>query len=277
MRTSDLWTTYGPVSRRDNDSHATDAGRAAHLSRLLGDRPAGDLSLADVDAYRDARSRETTIRGGRPAPATLDREVELLLRMLRYAVACRLLSVNPLEGVRLLGRPNVRSSVLDEEGFRALLGAAPSFLQPILVLAFDTGMRRGEVLRLRWEQVGDGRVRLAAEDTKTEQARTVHLTGRARAALACLPRTGAWVFPSPRTGRPYPDVRDAFSRAARAVGRSGLWFHDLRRSFVTRARRRGIPEAVIMRMSGHRTADVFRRYNVVEDSDVAAAAAALNG
>ena len=71
------------------------------------------------------------------------------------------------------------------------------------------------------------------------------------------------------------DIRKPFQRAVRAAGVQGLWFHDLRRSFITRARRVGVPESVVMRMSGHRTHAVFERYNVVDTQDLRAAVRAL--
>lgn len=66
-----------------------------HLGRFSADR----LSLREVDGYRDARLKETTQRGGPPSPATLDREVELLKRMLSYAVKAGLLTEHPLGAV----------------------------------------------------------------------------------------------------------------------------------------------------------------------------------
>ena len=71
-----------------------------------------------------------------------------------------------------------------------------------------------------------------------------------------------------------------FKRACKGAGvpcggKDGLWFHDLRRSFVTRARRAGVPESVVMRMSGHRTREVFDRYNIVAEDDLRAGLALL--
>ena len=81
---------------------------------------------------------------------------------------------------------------------------------------------------------------------------------------------------NPRTGTHYQHINDAFRRAVKAANLDGLWFHDLRRSFVTNARRRGIPESVIMRMTGHKTRLVFDRYNIVNEDDMRSAVQTLD-
>ena len=109
-------------------------------------------------------------------------------------------------------------------------------------------------------------------------------TGNRRTAGSCghrnSPRSGTrpeaqprhiksdWVFTNPETEEAWKDVRKVFRRACKAVKLTGVWFHDLRRSLVTNARRRGVPESVVMRMSGHRTRAVFDRYNIVEEDDL---------
>jgi integrase len=270
-----LWDEWAPISRRDKDSWQSDEGRAKHLLRHLGDRIASTLTQAHIDEYRALRLAETTRRGGPPSPASLDLELTQLKRMCSYAVECGRLPANPVARVKLLRKPNVRRVTIDEPTFAKLLEAADPRYRPILLVAYDTGMRKGEVLNLRWSQLDrkTGAVRLAAEDTKTDMPRTVYLTKRVQEALALLPRhlESDFVFVNPETGTRWSEQRKAFDRARRAIGREDLWFHDLRRSFVTNARRRQVPESVTMRMSGHRTRAVFDRYNIVEDGDVRAA------
>jgi integrase len=274
LTVGDVWALYQPVCERDNDSWLSDRGRWAHLARHLGSRRATRLTVRDVDEYRNLRLREKTKRGGPPAPSTLDKEVELLKRMLNYAVTCQKLETNPIAKASLLRRPNVRRTVVTDAMFEALHAAAEPLLRPILLTAYDTGMRLREVLGLRWDQVdlGERVVRLAAQDTKTEQARAVYLTGRVVAALRELPRplrdAAGPVFVNPGSGEAWQDIRKMFRRACAGAELTGIWFHDLRRSFVTNARRRGIPESVVMRMSGHKTRAVFDRYNVVSEDDL---------
>jgi integrase len=68
-----------------------------------------------------------------------------------------------------------------------------------------------------------------------------------------------------------------FRRALDTAGLTGVSFHDLRRSFVTNARRRRVPESVVMKMSGHRTRSVFDRYNIIEEDDLREAREAHRG
>lgn len=141
------------LSSRDNDTWQTEDGRARHLVRHLGQKLAAGLTVKVVDEYRTKRLAETTRRQKAPSPASLDREVELLKRMLNYAVSCGSLSSNPIAAVKLLRKPNVRRSVLDDAAFEKLLAAAEPQLEPIILVAYDTGVRLREVLGLRWSQV----------------------------------------------------------------------------------------------------------------------------
>ncbi len=147
-------------------------------------------------------------------------------------------------------------------------------LSPALALRLPRRLRHASeaVLDFRWEQVDlrQGAIRLAPQDTKGEESRLVVLTTRVLAVLEALPRglPTTPLFRNPRTGEAWQDIRKAFRRAPKAAGLDGVWFHDLRRGFVTRARRLGVPESVVMRMSGHRTRAVFDRYNIVSEDDL---------
>ena len=78
----------------------------------------------------------------------------------------------------------------------------------------------------------------------------------------------SFVFFNPDTSEPWVDFRDGFDNACEASGLDELWFHDLRRSFITKARRAGVPESVIMRITGHKTRKVFERYNIINEDDL---------
>ena len=86
-----------------------------HLKRHLGTKRAVHLNQGDVDEYRNVRAEEKTKRGGPPSSATLDREIELLKRILNYAVTCKKLPANPLARVAMLNKPNVRRRMPTEE------------------------------------------------------------------------------------------------------------------------------------------------------------------
>ena len=85
---------------------------------------------------------------------------------------------NPVPSVSLERESNTRDRVLSRGEFDRLLAAAPAPLKPILLIAYYTGIRRGELLRLTWDRIDlkAGVIRLRLEDTKTQEGRIIPLT-----------------------------------------------------------------------------------------------------
>ncbi|MCC6747517.1 MAG: tyrosine-type recombinase/integrase [Deltaproteobacteria bacterium] len=279
MTVEGAWDLYGPISKRDVDSWEEDWSRSKHLLRLLGERNIESLTLLDIDQYRTQRLTEKTKYRRAPSKATLDHELKLLKRIINYAIRCGLVAGNPIAGVKNLLRPNdnARKVLMPDDVFNHIVAHAVPHLQPILVLLRDTGMRRGEVLGLSWDQVDleRGTIRLGHQDTKTNAGRIVPLTERCVCALGGLDGGGRWVFQNPQTGKPWRNLRASFILACKGAGVepgiNGFVLHDLRRAAITEMRRAGVSEIVTMRISGHKTRSVFERYNIVGEDDLTAA------
>jgi integrase len=122
-----------------------------------------------------------------------------------------------------------------------------------------------------------GVVRLEPGTTKNNEGRTFPLIPELRALLErrqaitrrcerARARIVAHVFH--RYGRPIKSLRRAWMRACRDAGRPGLLLHDLRRSAVRNLERAGISRSAAMKLTGHKTEAVYRRYAIVAESDL---------
>jgi len=156
-------------------------------------------------------------------------------------------------------------------------------LRALFVTGFVTGLRLGEILAIRWDQVDfeSGFITLRTGETKNGQGRSVPLLeGDMQRLLldAKRERDAKWprcshVFS--RFGQPIKDFRASWRKACLAAGAPDLNFHDLRRTAVRNMRRAGIPQVVRMKISGHKTDSMERRYNIVDDEDLTVAKAPL--
>jgi integrase len=162
--------------------------------------------------------------------------------------------------------------VLSPEALDRLLAVAPKWLQPIIMVAYDSGMRRGEIAQLRWSQIDMKAhvVKLASSDTKTDEKRVVPLADRLTQLLSAIPRhVSGYVFVT-RNGRPYypSKISTAFNKTCGKAGLKGVTYHDLRHSFCTNMRRAGVDTLTTMAISGHRSIEVFKRYKTVAAQDL---------
>jgi integrase len=179
----------------------------------------------------------------------------------------------------------------------SLLANLPTALRPVIQFAYHTGWRvHDEVLPLEWRQVdfAAGEVRLDPGTTKNRAGRVIHMSAELRQVLEAqhveherLKKSGV-IFPfvffrevaKGRGGEKRPKRITSFNKAwrnaCRLAGCPGKIPHDLRRTAVRNFVRAGIPERVAMQMTGHKTASVFARYNIVSDGDLREAAAKMN-
>jgi len=170
-----------------------------------------------------------------------------------------------------------RQGFVGEREYQRLTeNASELWLRALLTTAYSFGFRKGELLNLLVKQVDlmNRTIRLNAGETKSGDGRVVVMTSDVYTLLqACVAGKSAedYVF-TRANGKRVAGFRKAWASLTRTAGCPDLLFHDLRRSGVRNMIRRGIPEVVAMRISGHKTRAVFDRYNIVSESDLADAA-----
>jgi integrase len=259
----------------------------SHLDRCFAGKRACDITKKEVDAF----ALELRRRGA--SNSTLNSSIGLLRQMFNRAVEDERMSILDVPKIKLFTHDAARKGFLEPRDFPKLLAAMPEDLRPVVTLGFDTGMRLGEVQRLKWGSVDllAGEVNLSAEETKTNKARTIPLGGllatfrRLRAAhpkdvyvfggakalgnfrkrwnAACV-AAGFGRFVCVACEKPITE-HDCKSKKRRY---EGLTFHDLKRSAVRNLVRAGVPQSVAMEISGHRTRAVFERYNIASTNDL---------
>ncbi len=170
--------------------------------------------------------------------------------------------------------------MLSPEEFEKLQAHSAPHLQAINLTAYQTGMRSGEILNLTWDRVDlmAGLIRLKAEDTKTDDARLVPLTADLTARLKDVYKVRYLNEPHVLLvkGKSVQSIKTAFHAACRRAGIQGFRFHDFRHTAVTNMRRAGIDHLTIMRITGHKTLEVFKRYNSFLEGDLRDAAHRFN-
>ena len=152
-----------------------------------------------------------------------------------------------------------------------VLATLPAVLADVALFAFLSSWRKGEILSLQWATVTDDCIRLAAEDSKEREARSLPLVGELRALIARRRAEACGPLVFHRNGKVITDFRDRWERATKLAGLPDLLFHDLRRSGVRDLIRAGVAPHVAMSISGHKTDSMLRRYAIISEGDQRAA------
>jgi integrase len=260
-----------------------------HLKPTFAAMRAEHVTTAQIKAYMQARLAEGA------SNATVNRELSAVSAALYHAARMTgeggkpLLAHVPTFPSKLTEAPPRKGFIGEKEYAILAANAKPLWLRTLIALAYAYGFRKSEMLGLRCSQVdlAGGWVQLYGEDTKNGEGRKVKLTRECALLLAaCKEGKGAddYIF-TREDGKHVVDPRDDWYTlcvasglgqlvsAKRADGEEyekyvGLILHDFRRSAIRNMDRRGVPQTIAMKISGHRSVSVWRRYNLGDERDL---------
>ena len=235
------------------------------LNHHLGQFFIQDLSAKQLSKYRDLRLKDIS-------PASLKREMGVLRGMINHATREWEINLqqNPVSLVSLpkVGRGRDRRL---EPGEEEKLLSASDELKRIIIIALETGMRRGEILNIKKSHIDFARQTLLIPLTKTDTPRTIPLSSRAIEALREQLRGSQNVISIEETtlfSYTARGLSGAFLRLCRKHGLENLRFHDLRHEATSRFFEKGLNPVEVATITGHKDTRMLMRYTHLRAEDL---------
>lgn len=253
----------------EGDAKPYHTERAKQFLGYFAPMPIGTITKNDIVRYRKHRHdeyRRSRPEGAKPlSETTINRDVEVIRHLMFWATDEGFIPTNPLARVRMVRERKARRPVLPVAEEVKLLAACADHLKPIVIAALDSGLRRGELLSQRWEDVDFERKLISVSHSKTPEGehRLVPMTTRLRELLFGMRKPSGVVFTY--DDAPIHRIKTGWAGAIRRAGIPRYRFHDLRHSFNSRLADLGVIADVRKELMGHSSGgDVNSIYTHIE-------------
>jgi len=270
-------TTVGELLKRyqrqispSHKGQQVEAYRLGTLKKYLGSLRLIHLTPKEIASYRDIRLQEVS-------PASLKRELTILSRVLTIASRDWGISIpqNPVSMISLPKADKARTRRLEAGEKERLLKSSNLELHRIIVLALETGMRRGEILSIKKSHIDFNKSVLFIPSTKTDTPRTIPLSSAAvtslRGQLRASQEESGGVIPlheCPLFTYSLRGLSGAFLRLCRRLNIDNLHFHDLRHEATSRLFEKGLNPVEVATITGHKDTKMLMRYTHLRAEDL---------
>ena len=257
------WTIKDALLQYMKSKLAHDKGSYSHINNAikgLGQYKADTLTSSQLVTYRNARLLTHS-------PQTVKHELSMVFRSLKWSRDELGYSNIIIPTVKMPSIPRGRDRRITFQEEKDLLNALrfTSEVQNIVSLAIETGMRRSEIINMRWSDINLKMRTLHIPKTKTDLPRTIPLTSQASRILTSLQRNISGQVFTISTG----SVSQAFKRACKRAKIEDLRFHDCRHEAITRFFEMGLNVMEVAAISGHRDLRMLQRYTHLRAEDLA--------
>jgi site-specific recombinase XerD len=247
------------------------------FANLLGETPLAQITTWQIEKWKGEQGKTLNL-------ATVNRRLTVIKHMFKKATEWDLTKNNPAAAVKRFTINSERTRFLSREEIQRVLQECEKqvtspWLLPLVTLALNTGMRQGELLSMKWENVSLERGSITIIQSKTLRPKTIAINDQAREALNWLQenRYGELLFMWP-WGQPIGKVTvyDVFKKACSAAGITDFRFHDLRHTFASHLVMAGVDLVTVKELLGHKTINMTNRYTHLAQEHKAQAVAKLS-
>jgi len=215
------------------------------------------ISFQFIERYKQERIRYVK-------PLTVNLELKVLKALFNYAIKCRCASKNPLNEVPFCKVSQKRPRFLTKEQIRRLLASANS-LYPILYTFLKTGLRKSELINLKWENIDFERKCILIESnkewqTKTGNTREIPIGDDLLSLLKKLPRKSEYVFVNTNDRKYQHHLTERVKRLGKRIGLPDLTLHTLRHTFISHLVMSGVDLVTVKELAGHADIKTTMRY-----------------
>ena len=246
---------YSKANKAQATYQRQDRISIARLVSFFKDKYIFEITPQMIEKYK-------TMRLEKVSPATVNRELACLKHMYTKAIEWEYVKSNPAKGVRLLKEPPGRLRYLNPEEIERLVSACAGHIRPIVITALNTGMRKSEILNLRWQEIDLVNRKITVINAKNNESRVIPINQTLYQELLGLSKRakGEYVFPD-RNGYPFKEVKTAFSSALKRAGIEDFRFHDLRHTFGSHLVMQGVDIRTVQQVMGHKEIRMTMRYS----------------
>lgn len=231
------------------------------INKKFGKKKLSSISPNDIDNYKLERLQNLK-------PASVNRELACLSHLINYAKRHgRYFGDNPVSISKLLPENNKKERILTSIEEELLINNSSKYLEAILICALNTGMRKNEIITLRWHNVDMEKNTITIEhtNTKNKKTRKIPINSKLRKTLfeqKIKVGSSNYVFLSSK-GKPYKrhdSLNQAFKSARDKAGIINLRFHDLRHTSATRMIETDASIVAVSKILGHADLKTTMRY-----------------